>query len=441
MQMTGSSTWLRVAALGALAWWVVLRCRPAGPVHLDAIERLLLLHLFCLTPLLLGALRVDASWGSPVFLGALLAAWSGFEPVTGAAAPWVVITAGLLVTRVPRLRLRPLDVPEAAAATALLFLAVGAGWIVVRRAGLVLPGLVPEQILLAAIHAHYTGFAVLTLTAVVAERMRARDPGSERWALPVVIGVGVGFAVTGTGIAFAPMLEPVGAALLALSLLGLASLSLGLWRETHSWSARTLLVVSALALLAGITLGVLYSARHLGLALLVRPQMIQLHGWTVALGFVLCGVAAHLLELHAAGRLQASAAPLLLYDGSCGLCNRSVSLLLRMDRAQVLRFAPLQGETARPILERHGLSSDSDTIVLVYDPGGPGERIALRYTAAVGVLQVLGGGWRPMARAARVVPSWVGDLPYRLVASTRHLWPPPNLCRVPTPEERLRLLP
>ena len=37
--------------------------------------------------------------------------------------------------------------------------------------------------------------------------------------------------------------------------------------------------------------------------------------------------------------------PIVLYDGTCGLCHRSVQWLSRRDRGQ-LWYAPLQGETA-----------------------------------------------------------------------------------------------
>ena len=38
------------------------------------------------------------------------------------------------------------------------------------------------------------------------------------------------------------------------------------------------------------------------------------------------------------------------YDGVCGLCDRTVRFLLRRDRRDRLRFAPLQGEVARKLL-------------------------------------------------------------------------------------------
>ena len=44
---------------------------------------------------------------------------------------------------------------------------------------------------------------------------------------------------------------------------------------------------------------------------------------------------------------------LVLYDGMCGLCDKSVQWLLDHDPDGKLRFAPLQGPTAASILERH----------------------------------------------------------------------------------------
>ena len=44
--------------------------------------------------------------------------------------------------------------------------------------------------------------------------------------------------------------------------------------------------------------------------------------------------------------------PVLLYDGLCGLCVRTVQIVLRGDRRGVLRFAPLQGDFAAEVFER-----------------------------------------------------------------------------------------
>jgi predicted DCC family thiol-disulfide oxidoreductase YuxK len=58
--------------------------------------------------------------------------------------------------------------------------------------------------------------------------------------------------------------------------------------------------------------------------------------------------------------------PIVLYDGVCGLCDRSVQLILRNDRRGRFRFATLQSEGGRALLEHFGLQPEAlDSVVLV----------------------------------------------------------------------------
>ena len=80
--------------------------------------------------------------------------------------------------------------------------------------------------------------------------------------------------------------------------------------------------------------------------------------------------------------------PILLYDGVCGLCNRFVRFILKHDHKDRFRFAALQSNFARAILERHGLNPDVlDTVYLVFDYGLPSERLLSRNEAATAVLE------------------------------------------------------
>ncbi len=114
--------------------------------------------------------------------------------------------------------------------------------------------------------------------------------------------------------------------------------------------------------------------------------------------------------------------PVLLYDGTCGLCNRSVRLLLRIDRRGVLRFAALQGGPAQAWLRSHGLpTADFDSMVFVRDwdaPGG-GPAYLLRTDALAAALQACGGVGRLLAWI-RFIPRPWRDPGYRLVARLRH---------------------
>ncbi|HVO09767.1 MAG TPA: DCC1-like thiol-disulfide oxidoreductase family protein, partial [Vicinamibacteria bacterium] len=57
-------------------------------------------------------------------------------------------------------------------------------------------------------------------------------------------------------------------------------------------------------------------------------------------------------RVEAAPSRPGGAAPVLFYDGGCGLCHLSVRLLLRLDRRGRLRFAPLGGEHFTAVLGR-----------------------------------------------------------------------------------------
>ena len=56
---------------------------------------------------------------------------------------------------------------------------------------------------------------------------------------------------------------------------------------------------------------------------------------------------------------MAESTSLVLFDGVCNLCNGSVQFIIKRDKKDRFRFAPLQGKTGQAILAKHGLSADS----------------------------------------------------------------------------------
>jgi len=113
--------------------------------------------------------------------------------------------------------------------------------------------------------------------------------------------------------------------------------------------------------------------------------------------------------------------PVLFYDARCGLCNRVVRLLLRTDRAGRLRFATLQGETGQAYLQLWDLpAQDFDSLVFAPDWSAP-DRFAprLRTDGALAAAAAIGGVWR-LITWVRLLPVWVRDPVYRLVARTRY---------------------
>lgn len=131
-----------------------------------------------------------------------------------------------------------------------------------------------------------------------------------------------------------------------------------------------------------------------------------------------------------------AAHPVLFFDGVCGLCNTTVNRLIRWDGAGVLRFAPLQGETASRVLPKEDVTTLASVVLL--DGGGTHRRT----DAVVRVLRHLGGRYRLLAAALWLIPRPLRDVGYRFVAKFRYrVFGKKDTCRLPTAEERGRFLP
>lgn len=111
------------------------------------------------------------------------------------------------------------------------------------------------------------------------------------------------------------------------------------------------------------------------------------------------------------------AGPVVLFDGVCNLCNRSVRFIIKRDPEGVFRFAHLQSEAGVRLLEQFGLpTGDYDTFILI-DSG----RYYVRSEAALRVARRLGGWWG-MLYALMAVPAPFRDWVYSYVAGNRYKW-------------------
>jgi predicted DCC family thiol-disulfide oxidoreductase YuxK len=132
---------------------------------------------------------------------------------------------------------------------------------------------------------------------------------------------------------------------------------------------------------------------------------------------------------------------LVLYDGVCGLCNRLVSFLLRHDRRDQFRFAPLQSELAQMLLRRYGLDpNDFDTVVVLADFGQPAERALTLSQAALWAVSRLDGIWGLFV-IAKLIPLSLREGLYRFIAHRRYrIFGKYEQCPLPRPEDRGKFL-
>jgi len=126
----------------------------------------------------------------------------------------------------------------------------------------------------------------------------------------------------------------------------------------------------------------------------------------------------------------------ILFDGRCGLCDRTVQFVLARDRRGAFRFAALESRAGRELREGLGPSGELPDSVLLLEGGA-------LYRESAAVLRIARGLGRPWSWAAvlRVLPWGLRDGLYRFVARRRRRWfGEREACRRPRPEERERFL-
>lgn len=132
----------------------------------------------------------------------------------------------------------------------------------------------------------------------------------------------------------------------------------------------------------------------------------------------------------------------LLYDGTCGLCATSVQFILQREKRDFsLQFAPLQGEYAAALLRSHPQLTTVDSVILVEQDGSAAPNITVRSEAVIKVMRYLGGVWSLLAAFASIIPRFLRDAAYNVVARTRYkVFGRDTACLLPTPEQRQRFL-
>lgn len=124
----------------------------------------------------------------------------------------------------------------------------------------------------------------------------------------------------------------------------------------------------------------------------------------------------------------------MLYDGVCGLCNRSVQWILTHDNKEQFRFATLQGEMAEQWLKKLPTEVE-ESVVLVYR-----NQIYTASSAAFKIAKLL-GGWPRLLAVFSVLPQRLTDRVYKWIARNRYRWFGKfDTCPLPNEKVRSRFL-
>ena len=129
--------------------------------------------------------------------------------------------------------------------------------------------------------------------------------------------------------------------------------------------------------------------------------------------------------------------PILLYDGSCGVCSEAVQWIFRHERSHALRFAPLEGAVGAELRQHARVPPSVDSLIWAELRGGS-VYAETHSGAALRVLAYVGGPWRLLG-VLRLVPRGLRDAAYRAFAKVRYRIRAPS-CLLPTPAERARFV-
>lgn len=127
--------------------------------------------------------------------------------------------------------------------------------------------------------------------------------------------------------------------------------------------------------------------------------------------------------------------PLVLFDGPCTLCQRSVRFILRHERSSDLKFSSLQSETGQNQLQTFAVPPEIDAMVLIEE----GEAFT-GSDAALRICNYLRRPWR-WFYALRHLPGWMHRPVYRWIARHRYQWfGKDESCPLPDPAQADRFI-
>ncbi|CAN5416177.1 DUF393 domain-containing protein [soil metagenome] len=127
---------------------------------------------------------------------------------------------------------------------------------------------------------------------------------------------------------------------------------------------------------------------------------------------------------------------IILFDGVCNFCNSSVNKIIKHDKKNKFKFAALQSEIGKKILEEYNIdSSKIDSIILIEN-----KKAYIKSTAILRISKQMGSLY-PLAYSFIITPAFIRNIVYDFIAKNRYKWfGKKDSCMIPTAEVRSRFI-
>lgn len=135
--------------------------------------------------------------------------------------------------------------------------------------------------------------------------------------------------------------------------------------------------------------------------------------------------------------------PILLYDGECVFCNKSLRFFLRNEKKQnpdatkntMIHFAPLQSEVGIELKKYFEISENVDSLILIKEHSA-----YIKSCAALRLTLYMKGLW-PLLVVFVIIPPFLRNIVYDIVAKRRKkLFGRSDNCQLFSKEENERML-
>ena len=128
--------------------------------------------------------------------------------------------------------------------------------------------------------------------------------------------------------------------------------------------------------------------------------------------------------------------PIILFDGVCNFCNRTINIILKYDTQAHFQFAPSQSTAGINLLQRFKLDQKASASVILID----NEKVYTKTDAVIQIARHL-KGWPRLFRFIKFIPKPIRDFGYDLIAKNRYiLFGKKASCMIPDASIRHRFL-
>lgn len=124
---------------------------------------------------------------------------------------------------------------------------------------------------------------------------------------------------------------------------------------------------------------------------------------------------------------------IILFDGQCSFCSRSVQFIIKHDKAMLFKFTPSQSDIAQRIKAAYNIENVTGTMILIRDG-----QVFTHSDAVLRIAGELNMPWK-LASMFLIIPGCIRNTMYRCVSANRkRLSKGRQTCMMPTDKVRAR---